>query len=98
MRTTPEERAQLGCIIAEKINRYTAPVTVLLPLRAISVISAPDKLFYSPAADEALFASLKKNLRPDFPVIERDTEINDPAFARACAEALLGQIAFSRSR
>ncbi len=97
MRTTPEECAQLGRIIAEKINRYTAPVTVLLPLRAISIISAPGQLFHSAAADEALFSALKKNLRSDVPVIERDVEINDPVFARACAEALLGHLAARHS-
>jgi uncharacterized protein (UPF0261 family) len=89
MRTTPDECAQLGRILAEKINRYTAPVTVLLPLRAISVISAVGQPFHSPAADAALFTSLRHHLRPDIPVAEHDTEINHPAFARACAEALL---------
>ncbi len=41
MRTNPEECAQLGRILAEKLNRYRGPVTVLLPLGGISVIS-PD--------------------------------------------------------
>jgi uncharacterized protein (UPF0261 family) len=90
MRTTPSECAELGRILAEKINRYTAPVTVLLPRRAISIISAEGKPFHDPAADEALFGALKANLRPDIPVKELDLEINDPIFARACAEALLG--------
>src|SRR5687768_17893462 len=31
MRTTPTACAELGRIIAEKLNRYTAPVTVLIP-------------------------------------------------------------------
>jgi uncharacterized protein (UPF0261 family) len=92
MRTTPAECSELGRILAEKINRYTAPVTVLLPLGAISVISAPGKPFHSPEADAALFTALRQNLRPDIPVIEHAVEINDPAFARACAEALLGQL------
>jgi uncharacterized protein (UPF0261 family) len=90
MRTTPAECAELGRILAEKINRYTAPVTVLLPRRAISIISAEGKPFHDPAADEALFGALKANLRPDIPVKELDLEINDPIFARACAETLLG--------
>jgi uncharacterized protein (UPF0261 family) len=89
MRTTPAECSELGRILAEKINRYTAPVTVLLPLRAISVISAPGKPFHSPEADTALFTSLRENLRPDIPVIEQAVEINDPLFARACAETLI---------
>jgi uncharacterized protein (UPF0261 family) len=62
---------------------------VLLPVLAISVINAPGKPFHSPEADTALFKSLRQNLRPDIPVIEQAVEINDPAFARACAEALL---------
>ena len=92
MRTTPAECTELGRILAEKINRYTAPVTVLLPLGAISVISAPGKPFHSPEADAALFTALRQNLRPDIPVLEHAVEINDPLFARACAEALLGQL------
>ncbi len=92
MRTTPAECEQLGRILAEKINRYTAPVTVLLPLRAISVISAAGQPFHEPAADIALFNSLRTHLRPDIPVREFDLEINDPAFARACAESLLAQL------
>ncbi len=89
MRTTPAECEQLGRILAEKINRYAAPVTVLYPRRAISVISAAGNPFHSPEADEALFTSLRSHLRPDIPFVAHDTEINDPAFARACAEALL---------
>jgi uncharacterized protein (UPF0261 family) len=93
MRTTPAECTELGRILAEKINRYTAPVTVLLPLRAISVISAPGKPFHSPAADTALFTSLRQHLRPDIPVLSPEVEINDPTFARACAETLLTHLA-----
>ncbi len=38
MRTTAAECAELGRIIAQKVNRYTAPVTVLIPRQAISVL------------------------------------------------------------
>jgi len=89
MRTTPAECAELGRILAEKLNRYPAPLTFLIPRRAISVISAAGKPFHDPAADEALFSAVKAGLRPDIPVVELDVEINDPAFARACAETLL---------
>ena len=92
MRTAPEECAQLGRIIAEKLNASTGPVTVLLPRRAISVISAPGQKFHDPAADEALFSALKKNLRPGLEVIELDCQINDVVFAEACAMALLKNI------
>jgi len=92
MRTTPAENAELGRIIAEKLNRYTAPVTVLLPRQAISVVSAPGQPFHDPAADQALFSALRTHLRQEIPVVEMDVAINDPAFARACAETLLRQL------
>lgn len=93
MRTTPDECAELGRILAEKVNRYTAPVTVLLPLRGISIISTEGQPFHDPAADAALFGAIRTHLRKDIPCVELDTTINDPAFARACAEALLKPLA-----
>ncbi len=89
MRTTPEENAQLGKVIAEKLNLSTGPVTVLLPLRGGSVISAPGGPFHDAAADAALFSALKAGLRTDIPVRGLDRNVNDPEFAEACANALL---------
>jgi uncharacterized protein (UPF0261 family) len=93
MRTTPEECRRLGEIIAEKLNASTAPVTVLIPLRGISVISAPGQPFHDAEADAALFGTLKAKLRTDIPVRELDCNINDAAFAEACVRELLANIA-----
>ena len=93
MRTNAEECARIGRILAEKINLSTGPVTVLLPRKAISVIGAPGQPFHDPVADAALFDGIKKHLRRDVPVLEFDCEINDPAFAEACAKTLLTHIA-----
>ena len=93
MRTTPEENAELGRIIAGKLNASTGPVTVLLPTKGFSVISAPGGAFHDPSADAAFCTALKAELRKDIPVVEMDCLVNDPAFATACAETLLKQIA-----
>jgi len=92
MRTTPAECAELGKIVAQKVNTSKGPVTVLLPKKAISVISAPGQKFHDPAADKALFDAIKSNLRKDIEVIEMDCAINDAVFAEACANALLKNI------
>ena len=89
MRTNPEECAELGRILAEKCNLSTGPVSVLLPLKGISVISAPGQPFYWPDADSALFESWKRHLRPGIPVREYDGNINDPQFAELCVRELL---------
>ena len=92
MRTTPVECRELGHVLARKLNSYTAPVTVLIPRKAISLISAAGQPFHDPAADAALFDALVAELRDGIDVQSIDREINDPAFARACAEALLMNI------
>jgi uncharacterized protein (UPF0261 family) len=97
MRTTPAECAELGRIVAEKVNLSTGPVTVLIPLGGISVISAPGGPFHDAAADEALFAALRAHLRKDIPVVEVDAAINDEPFAEACGTALLDNVG-KRSR
>jgi uncharacterized protein (UPF0261 family) len=95
MRTSAEECARLGRILAEKVNAYTAPVTVLLPTKAISIISAEGQAFYDAEADEALFAAIRGNLADGVELIEVAAEINEPEFSRACAEALLRNIGAS---
>jgi uncharacterized protein (UPF0261 family) len=98
MRTTPDECTELGRILAEKLNLSTGPVTVLLPLRGGSVISAPGGPFHDPQADNALYASLKAELRKDIPLMELDCAINDAPFAETCAKALLASLKQSHSR
>lgn len=89
MRTTPEENAQLGRILAGKVNMSTAPVTVLLPLRGVSQLDSPGGAFWWPEANAALYDAIKTHLRPDIPVVEVDANINDAAFAQATVKRLL---------
>lgn len=89
MRTNAEECAALGRILAEKVNAYSAPVSVLLPLRGISIISTEGQPFHDPAADAALFNAIRQHLRQGIPLVELDVTINDPIFAAACVNALL---------
>ena len=86
-----------GSILAEKLNTYTAPVSVLLPTAAISVISAKGQPFHDPAADLALFRAIKDCLRADIPLIELECEINDARFATTCAEQLLANLRSSQA-
>lgn len=97
MRTTPDECAKLGRLLAEKLNRSTGPVTVLLPLRGGSMISAPGGPFHDVTADRALFTALKTTLRPNIPVMELDCAINAAAFAEACAQTLLHQLGSTKT-
>lgn len=83
MRTTPEENAELGRILAEKANRSSGPVAFFLPLRGVSMLDSPDKEFWWPEADAALYDAIKRHARAGIEVHELDLNINDEAFADA---------------
>ena len=88
MRTTEAECAELGRIIARKLNAATGPLAVFIPLGGVSMIDVPEAPFYDAAADAALIRELKAGLRPDVEVVEMAIPINDPAFSRAMAERM----------
>ena len=88
MRTTPEECATLGRVIAEKLNQARGPLTVFVPLKGVSLIATEGQVFHDPAADEALFGALREHLDPDVDLRELDLAINDPQFAQVMADRL----------
>ena len=93
MRTTSEECAELGKIIAAKLNQSIGPAPLFVPLRGVSVIDAEGQPFHSPEADEALFQAVRDNLDTDkVELIEMNMNINDPDFADAVANRLLGML------
>ena len=90
MRTTPEENAELGEIIAGKLNAATGPTALVLPLGGVSMIDAEGEDFHDPEADAALFDALREHLDGEVELIEVDAHINDEAFAETLAETLDG--------
>ena len=88
MRTTPEECAELGRVIAEKLNQAQGPLTLFVPLKGVSLIATEGQVFHDPAADEALFGALRDHLDPDVDLQELDLDVNDPEFAQAMADRL----------
>ena len=92
MRTNAEENVEIGRRIAEQLNKSTGRVTVLVPLKGLSMIDAPGEPFWCPEADAALLTSLKEHLRDDIPVLEMDCNVNEPQFAERCARTLLDHL------
>jgi uncharacterized protein (UPF0261 family) len=88
MRTTAEENAELGEIIAGKLNAATGPTALFLPLGGVSMLDVEGEDFYDPEADAALFDALREHLDDGVELVEREEDINDEAFAEALAEKL----------
>jgi len=92
MRTTAEENAIIGEMIARAANESAGPVAVLLPLRGVSQLDSPGGAFWDPEADGACYDAIRRNLKPGIPLVEMDANINDPEFADRAVELLLGMM------
>jgi uncharacterized protein (UPF0261 family) len=94
MRTTPDENAAVGKIIATKLNASTGPTALFLPLRGVSMIDAEGGPFWSPEADAALFDAIRATVdRSKVELVELDMHVNDPAFADAMTDRLQAMLA-----
>ena len=86
MRTSAAECAELGRRLAARLNRATGPLTVFIPTQGVSLVSTAGQPFHDPEADAALIDALRAGLDPGVDVRVMDTDLNDPAFARAMAK------------
>jgi uncharacterized protein (UPF0261 family) len=89
MRTTASECREIGRRLAAQLNRSTAPVTLVLPLGGVSMIDAPGQPFHDPAADRALFETLRASVASTVRVVDVDAHINDPLFADTLVREML---------
>jgi len=89
MRTTAEECEKIAFDICEKLNQSTSKVTLMLPLLGVSAIATKGQVFYDQGADEALFSTFRKNLKPNVELVELNCAINDQEFSDALAFKLL---------
>ncbi len=91
MRTTAEENRQAARWIAGKLERATAPVTVVIPELGVSAIDAEGHPFYDPVADRALIDELVAaiELLPQVRVRRLPRHLNDPEFAAELVDQFL---------
>ncbi|WP_308465845.1 Tm-1-like ATP-binding domain-containing protein [Rathayibacter soli] len=97
MRTNATECAELGAILARKLNMSTAAVEMLVPSRGFSQISVEGAPFHDPEADIALIESLRDNLDARIPLRVIDAAINDQSFAAAITSTLNALLASTPS-
>lgn len=97
MRTTVEENREMAKRMAALLRGSKGPLTILFPRKGVSVIDSEGGPFWQPEADLAWLETIKAELGGKFPIIEMDANINDDAFADACAKALLDNIAAAKA-
>src|SRR5689334_16030871 len=92
VRLTRDEEAQLGALVAERLNESTGPVRVVAPTRGFSLADAEGGDLWDPVADGAFLDALAHGLRADIPFEALDAHVDDDAFADLVAERYLALV------
>jgi len=89
-RMSPEETEFVAIAAAERLNQYQGKerLKVAIPLKGFSSLSVAGKPLHDPAADRVFASAIKARLDPAIELIEVDSDINSPVFAKAVASAL----------
>jgi len=89
-RTSPEEMHTIASAVAEKLNKHENKklVKFIIPTKGFSSLSVEGGVLYDPISDQAFIDEFRKNLDPEIDIIEVDTDINTPEFARAVVGTL----------
>lgn len=93
IRATHEEKTQLGCIFAERVNESTGPVHIIVPTQGLSLPAKPGEVFWDPEGDALFLDALREHLRADIPIETVDLHINDPLLGELAAERMLRLLA-----
>jgi uncharacterized protein (UPF0261 family) len=89
-RTSPEEMKAIAGAVAEKLNTHENKglVKFIIPTKGFSSLSIEGGALYDPVSDQAFIEEFRRSLDPEIEIIEVDTHINTPEFARAVIDAL----------
>ncbi len=89
VRLNAEEMGRVGEEIARRLQHTSNEAVFIIPTAGYDSYAVQGKGFYDPEADQAFVDALKANLPANIKVIERDTHIEDPAFATEAANLLI---------
>jgi uncharacterized protein (UPF0261 family) len=85
IRLNAEETTSMANQLAEKLNKDSNGVKVLVPKRGWSEADRPNGPLYDPDMNQLFLAKLKELLNSQIEIREVDHHINDPAFGRIAA-------------
>ncbi len=89
VRLNAEEMARVGKEVATRLKHTTDEAIFMIPTAGYDSYAVKGEGFYDPQSDQAFVDALKANLPPNVRIIERDTYIEDPAFATEAAKLLI---------
>ena len=76
-------------VFAEKLNRASGPVRMLIPLNGWSSVDIPGNPTHNPAEDRIFIEELREKLNSEIQIVEVQAHMEDEVFARAVVTAVL---------
>jgi uncharacterized protein (UPF0261 family) len=92
VRLNAEEMAVVGRELARRLSHTKGRAVFMIPTAGYDSYAVKGMGFHDPAADAAFVRELKAGMPKVIEVVERDTHIDDPAFATEAAKTLIGLI------
>ena len=89
VRLDKQEMIRVGEEVAKRLAHTTDEAVFLIPTAGYDSYAVEGQGFFDPEADAAFAQTLRANLPKSIKVIERDTHIDDPAFATEAAHELI---------
>jgi uncharacterized protein (UPF0261 family) len=87
IRMTSKELREVATVFAEKLNRSTGPVKIMVPLKGWSSVDSPGSPTYDPQQDAIFVTELRRSLRKEIEIIEVNANMEDPEFAKVIVNA-----------
>jgi uncharacterized protein (UPF0261 family) len=97
VRLEREEMAELGRIVADRLNESLGPVRVIAPAQGFSLADVEGGDLWDPEGDAAFLDALASTMRAETPLELVDTHVNDPAFADLVADRYLAMVSAPKS-
>ena len=92
VRLNKEEMIAVGKEVARRLQSTQGDAIFLIPTGGYDSYAVEGMGFYDPPADAAFVEALKQGLPKNIRLVERDTHIEDPAFAVEAAQMLIDMI------
>ncbi|MBE0558811.1 MAG: Tm-1-like ATP-binding domain-containing protein, partial [Proteobacteria bacterium] len=89
VKVSRSEMAEVGRVMAGRLNTASGPTTVMVPLKGWSVYGAPGGVLHDGTGNRILLTALREHLKKGIQLTEIDAHINDPAFTDACVDQLV---------
>jgi uncharacterized protein (UPF0261 family) len=90
LRLTGKEMADVGREVGRRLSSTRNDAFFLIPKAGYDSYATRGEPFFDPEADASFVEALRTSLPPQVAVIERDLDINDPAFSIEAATMLIG--------